>query len=1851
MTSFAESLQKNHQGFAFGADNAVGCARMDVPTEFAQIPELLVRACASGRMCVVLGPQLAVGSGFPTPQEAWQTVFTRAWQQAAAERRDELDEARAIFSEPGNQQDKYALLTTIMGEAFVDGSFVAVLRGIQPTPTPSHQALAGLTALYMATCPDELMQRARSERNAPCATTFLDDGEDTRLPGPGDVLALGGTSFKSGVLPFARTPLPLTDQHRNRLRKALGRSSAFLFVGFNAADDELIFVSHILNSVYPKNGPQRFWLASRDARTRARAAAYALEPIWLRSEETAEGFVRALAKRSEKQNAERASLWPLPEGTPEEIRSALAAGHEALAIADLALAAERGLSICAKCDPQEQPQLLLEGLAILYFALHRTLFEEPTDAALISVERRERVLEVLEKGLTALEGAPEPWRKQVTLLADRFDSLMVYASTTARGNDDTDASALDEPCVFDQMDTPILRKIWHQAQSGQWDQALAQLPRFEHPWKENFFRSVILCIGNQLERALVLMLELCRQFPNRAELDGLTAYLLLALSRHEEAAHHAERAFQQFPCRFFRYLQGDILARQGHSERAWMLLLPLADSDNPQIMRLRAMLAALVVPDEARGIFTRYLDKVPDDHSARYAFAIFEQNAGRRQEAAELAWSIFEGNAKTSLQADILYFIGQSQWMAESAPNDETRKRVVAIADELARRFVGDERAARMRQTLLRRLDEPVPAESPKLASVHDVMLEGLPTVRALSDSYERIGVPSFARLSVESGIAPATLLAHLSQPAEHRQLPALSLAIDSRMIPTPTVFGMRLLAGPLELALLHALDVWSVLPMALGPTGRVVVFEFVAASITRAGEAAPEDSADKALAKAMAQAIESGLLETMVFDSAIAQSTDDIARNSLTTKYTLSLHIELAYYEAIVANSDLFLLCADALMASPRGVLGKAAALLVANADLSFRERLELLQLRLMYVPAFVGAVHAQHEKQRLEKLVQLAELGFAGALGARDILVLARQHEGVDKVEPARILGRAERLARQPQHFAQHDACATLAFRYAQAIWDATCGEQAWADSEARALTAALLSRADEVEGAAHVGMLEGTFHNIGQLALSFPLASGVALIGAQPQLSEHSPAGRLWQFINTWTGNVGHRKGALTRSLSRLWLILDQFTKGVGPSKEMAAPLVLGTFGSLNLTASADMGVFEAPSILSALWSERPFDNCKVGLVAQKSNERHDVELEALYPLLMNQVERGLYHLTEATCSTILVVPNAGNVPHSTRPEVALLRLEGRNLIDFAHELALKQGIHDGRAYDRLMQLKEKPTDTALRRTIAREALQLPFIQFREDPTALLQWAHVRVPGFPQSLEELCAMLSENIESPSDNRTLGKHFAARRQEGGLWWGHGNLSGLYGMATQVPGTIALHVFELNWPENPVEFGQIVASYLNVLSLPHEHPAGRIAQAIFGLRIVAEYNQHVFLPQGDVDLRERLPERLVNLLDAVDQAPNEGTLAAYETGLLRFCATQVSRLDSDSRLSPRHHLWLTFRLFQWVVAQLDTLTPTAKLAAFEVLARGLQGPALELASDDLLDPAGFDRENGIDYRLVTILYALSQMNDVAKEGQDEEPEAVKAKAWRFSSPVLEDRFAKLAARTLTKREKRLRALGQTPTAFDWDAPGTIPDLAILALVTSRREGFARIEPAARLRWIRDLPSGPADTTRAPWFVACALYQAINAALPRLGAEESNAYDENLRLLEGNAEASPWRWLGLTALYRAGRSQVTEEEVLALLLAHLDVPAAPKVFGWALLGVARKTPDNLAAFVERVLDTAKARGIDPVPLAEGITFVMALSKSRPAILKAREIFSAWHARPPFQGDERMKRLAAQFGLG
>lgn len=1735
---------------------------MEESTAEPQIPEQLLRAGASGRLCVVLGPHLVTGTGFPTPLEMWQTVFARALREVAPTHRDELEEAQSLFAEPGNYRDKYALLAAIMGPAFVDGSILGALRGLQPKLTPLHGAIAELPALYLTTLPDLLLQQARLEKNDGCWTGFLDDGDDIRLPVAGDVLALGGTAIKPGVLPFARPAVSLTEGQKNRLNKTLEQVSSILLLGFEAQDEELTAVVDMLAALRGQETRKTYWLAYRDARIRARAVAYDIEPLWLRPEQNATMFVRALKQRVERQDTERTSLWPLPENTPKEIREVLAMGHRALAQADLALAIEAGFAVCEKSDPKEDPQLYLEGLSILFFALRGTLFEEPVDARLIPVEKRGQVLEVLEKGLAGL-GDVTRWGRLAFDLAkvigswtlDETTLLSRFANSGANipqiGDSISSISKSDDPAKDAERENEEdrnesateLELAIKLAERGKVEEALAKVPPSNHRWLAEFKRAFILSRSEQTERALVTTLALCRQFPGRAFIEELTASILNRAGRVEEALVHAQRAFREFPSRGNRHLLGSMLARLGRPVEAWGVLEPLQDTKDVDILRL--------------------LNKVA-------------------KEVEQLTAASSRADGPNAPQAD------------ES--------------------------------------EGPPVSPSPKL-SENDR--------RVLFYFYEKYGSPSFESLCAECDAPYTSAFEKLANDAAHRVLPGLSLAIEHAKKPEIQIANRRIIVGPLELCLISYLDLWQSLRLELGSQGKLVVFDDVARRISsKISETAT--SHDLKLKEDFESAMSTGMIQ--IAKRPIPENGPVRIEHFVDNAYaSIDITQDLAYYLALTQEPELFYLCADAFCYSDEGVKHEAEAL---GRDVTPEGKTGATQLRAQVItmPLLVRSILAGGQAVSSDKLLSLAELGFADAIDPEQILALNQRNGTIDREVPLRILERIERFVRHREHLSQHNATMILARHYSGAIWDASCGNNSYSESDARALTASLLQRCDELDEVFRTAILKRIFEHLAQLSIIGRMSSTLSEPRKLPDLSITKG---LWIFLAGWSGQHGRRRSAMNIGLRRVWLQIDEDTEGDGISREDIEPLLVATFGKQSIPLTLT-GAAASAAILTSTWTTQVLEQIDVNVASDRIGKSEPMRLGRLLAQAADALDAGLVKMTETSCfAHILAGEMSREAQVTVPPEAVLLRASVSTRIDTARVLARLQGSHDGRAYERLTALAMKPDDTHLLKRCAREAILAPYLLVREDPTILLKWSIYRTQGLPENLPELCAMLSEPINDESE-LTLRQELDTR-MEGGPWLGRSDKHQLLNQVGQIPGSASQ--YGMDFQLNASNASLRVANALHILDHANEYSAGKISSTILFLRLMADHVQHVSLPQGDVDLRERLPERLIGLLDVIEQPPPKGTLAAYEAGLLRLCSVQVKRLDAESRLSQRHHLWLTYRLFQWIVAQLDTLTPTAKLAAFEVLATGLPGPDVEKASDDLLDPAGFDDKDGVDYRLVTILYALSQMNIVAKasnDGEGQEESAVKP--WRFSSTMLEKRYARLAERPLTKREKRLRLRGMNPTSFDWEAPGSIPDLALWALVTSRREAFARMASDARLRWIRDLPIEPNDTARIPWVVAGALHPAIVASLPELKDEETHAYEENLRALKDDSMTSAWRWLGLTALYRAGRGNVTNPEVLELLIAHLDAKAAPKVFGWALLGVAQKNPDDLEAFVTRVVETAQTRGLDPVPFAEGVTFVLAFGKNRASITKAKEILLALHARPPFQGHERMKKLVAQFGL-
>src|SRR5690606_29914084 len=150
------------------------------------------------------------------------------------------------------------------------------------------------------------------------------------------------------------------------------------------------------------------------------------------------------------------------------------------------------------------------------------------------------------------------------------------------------------------------------------------------------------------------------------------------------------------------------------------------------------------------------------------------------------------------------------------------------------------------------------------------------------------------------------------------------------------------------------------------------------------------------------------------------------------------------------------------------------------------------------------------------------------------------------------------------------------------------------------------------------------------------------------------------------------------------------------------------------------------------------------------------------------------------------------------------------------------------------------------------------------------------------------------------------------------------------------------------------------------------------------------------------------------------------------------------------------------------------------------------------LAPEDLLDPEGFDRDGCVDYRLITVLCALRHVDGVAMVSSQNPPPR------SASSQQLEDELSDLASREWTEADRAVRALAEAFTAFDppsvldWDA-AAVPDLALLTLLSLRKEAFFTLKPEARLRWLLAMPRRAADTGHVPWSLVANIFEALVA--------------------------------------------------------------------------------------------------------------------------------------------------------
>jgi hypothetical protein len=445
--------------------------------------------------------------------------------------------------------------------------------------------------------------------------------------------------------------------------------------------------------------------------------------------------------------------------------------------------------------------------------------------------------------------------------------------------------------------------------------------------------------------------------------------------------------------------------------------------------------------------------------------------------------------------------------------------------------------------------------------------------------------------------------------------------------------------------------------------------------------------------------------------------------------------------------------------------------------------------------------------------------------------------------------------------------------------------------------------------------------------------------------------------------------------------------------------------------------------------------------------------------------------------------------------------------------------------------------------------------------------------------------------------------------------------------MAMEVPGPLAVGPVR-TLLENRYE--SHVDEALSILDDIEEQPIARVARSIFLLRAGAAKNPVVKLPSGEsVDLREILPARLGRVLDRAVNEPRPDTFASAEPLLIRVCGQVVRDLAGGQPLSVREGLWLTYRLFQWLCAQLDALPPKARIAGINALTDSAPSPQ---PVRDRLDPYGFGRKL-FDHRLAAVLHALGAMEEIS---HDLGPRTMRL-AWE---PAMTNTLLALACR----REEN-HGLGSD---LLWDAPDNVADLALVALLRVEPEAFDRLPSEARLRRFRRLPEDPNATDRADQLLFFALIAGVASNPDACSDEERRVLAEKLRSSPKGPVTDSWRMMVFPGFFSVQHQTVSEQEALTAVLDALDDPLAPMALSYLLFGVAQSGVDRMPGVLNEVILEAERRQLDPVPLAAGVGRVFLLVDG-PARKSVIDLVRELAERPPFKNDERMRELMTAFG--
>lgn len=842
--------------------------------------------------------------------------------------------------------------------------------------------------------------------------------------------------------------------------------------------------------------------------------------------------------------------------------------------------------------------------------------------------------------------------------------------------------------------------------------------------------------------------------------------------------------------------------------------------------------------------------------------------------------------------------------------------------------------------------------------------------------------------------------------------------------------------------------------------------------------------------------------------------------------------------------------------------------------------------------LPAIVRLVLGTGSFQQLFKL---ASLGFSDALGVTEMLMLSKQYGGLSGIVPARILDRLEWMAREPRHIGGETARLRLGRVYADSIFHAFCGPPrslladgdeaikgpAAMETGAADFAQSILERSAALSRATRTDFLACVFYFI-----ALRSTSATALVWDRNsddtgmKTRTDGPLAALWGFLNGWATADHGSAAAFNRAISGAWLALcdqNEFQRKVTAATLPHVPNIPDG-KSRFFTTLAD----EAESILSALWTWRPTTARGISIeLSSPAGEGSSVMDETLLqfgaePQTKFEVDRGgrfvAYEYLPAKEYTFQVVAPV---------EAVLLRQTPKDASRFARFIRDVLGVHDGRMYRLLSALATDPSRSILRHAVALRGAEALWRRVRDDPAYLVAWPRQAMPGRP-SLRDLRGLLSEPRSQEEQQSMTALLFQRVNDTNGYWHARNDRWAMLSTALEVPGPLSTGLVA-SMVAN--DFETHLKEALSILETSSAQSTARIARSIVLLRIGAEQGLTLSRPQGgDIDLFLELPQLLDALVKQLTSPQTGVTIGGAEASLLRVCRAVVIELAHGSPLAVREGIWLTYRLYQWLVLQLNSLDSAEASAGITKLISAADPPG---QPTDLLDPLGFGVGH-FDQRMAGVLYALSIMEDFASfvRPGDSVRDVRVPKRVTWTSDMLE-RVLLLASTSTSDISRGITH--PSGSVLDWDAQTTIQGLATVVLLKLDPLAFRRLPQAVRRRWLSALPAMPDKMTRAEQSIFMPLMIQFSLTAESLTSEERIVVLKYLSTIPEVGLSKRWRMMAFCSLFHCGDPEINETTVISTLLQNLDDPGFPLFFALYLRRIATMDRRQISASLSSMI--------------------------------------------------------------